>query len=395
MSRESEVVSRSSFDARRQTPHVFSTSTVVRAMFHAAFGHGRRGQLWWALAFLAAIPLSLPAWRFRAETGYWVNAWSQGTLSPDSPIDAEVITPSISRRQITPVQRKEGFSLSSAIVPLSALQSGGPGKDGIPALTSPQCIPGAFASYLSPLDRVIGVVVQSDARAYPISILTHHEIVNDRVGDVPIAVTYCPLCDSAVVFDRRTSLGEREFGVSGLLYNSNVVMYDRRGRPESLWSQLMTGGISGPGAGQPLRTLPLELTTWRDWLTRYPHTKVLSPETGFERDYSRNPYTRYFSRPQLMFPVRPLSKVLPAKTPVLGIWTQNAARAYVAIAFAGRPPTVKDSVGGRNVTIQFIPAANTLRVVEADEGVSWMYSFWFAWYAFRPHTDIFQPHGGR
>ncbi len=96
-----------------------------------------------------------------------------------------------------------------------------------------------------------------------------------------------------------------------------------------------------------------------------------------------------------MFPVRPLSNVLSAKTPVLGIWTHNAARAYVAIALTGQPPTIQDSVGGRNVTIQFNPAANTLRVVEADEGVSWKYSFWFAWYAFRPHTDVFQPHSGR
>lgn len=395
MSREREIVSRSSSDARKQADQVFSRSAVVRRMLHVAYCHGRRGRLWRALAFTAVMVLSLPVWRFHAETGYWVNAWSQGTLLPNTWANVVAGTPSISHRQITPVQRKGGFHLSPTIVPLSALQSGGPGKDGIPALTNPQFTLGAHASYLSPFDRVIGVVVQSDARAYPISILTHHEIVNDRVADVPIAVTYCPLCDSAVVFDRRTPLGEQEFGVSGLLYNSNVLMYDRRGQPESLWSQMMTGGISGPGTGTPLKTLPLELTTWRDWLTRYPQTKVLSPETGFQRDYSRNPYARYFNRPQLMFPVRPLSTLLPAKTPVLGLWTDNTARAYALAAFVGGPREIRDNLGGKSVTIEFNPEAKTLRVAQADDGVRWMYSFWFAWYAFRPQTDVFQPNSGR
>ena len=127
----------------------------------------------------------------------------------------------------------------------------------------------------------------------------------------------------------------------------------------------------------------------------YPQTKILSPETGFERDYSRNPYARYFSRPQLMFPVRPLSSLLPAKTPVLGLWTDNAARAYTLAAFAGGPREIKDNLGRNSATIEFNREANTLRVTQADDDVRWMYSFWFAWYAFRPQTDVFQPSASR
>lgn len=118
----------------------------------------------------------------------------------------------------------------------------------------------------------------------------------------------------------------------------------------------------------------------------------MSSETGFGRDYSRNPYARYFRHPQLMFPVQSVSNALPAKTPVLGVWTADAARAYTVAPFINGPNKIEESVGGRSVTIEYSPTANTLRVIEADEGVNWMYSFWFAWYAFRPRTDVFQHH---
>lgn len=294
---------------------------------------------------------------------------------------------------VRPVQyrrKKGGFYVGNSLVPVGELRSGGPPKDGIPALTNPPFIPGPAASFLGPNDPVIGFASQSQARAYPLKILTHHEIVNDRVGRQSIAVTYCPLCDSAAIFDRRTPFGELEFGVSGLLYNSNVLMYDRHNRPESLWSQMMAGGISGPGVGKQLRTLPVELTTWRDWFSRHPETTVILPREDNQREYDRNPYARYFNRPQLMFPVRPLSNRFPLKTPVLGVWTENAARAYVTASFGREPREVTDMLDGKNIKLVFNPRAASLRVAEADDGVNWMYSFWFAWYAFHPRTDVFR-----
>ena len=219
-------------------------------------------------------------------------------------------------------------------------------------------------------------------------ILNYHEVVNDRLGGRPIAVTYCPLCDSAVVFDRRTELGEHEFGVSGLLYNSNVLLFDRGGQPESLWSQMMAQGVSGPAAGVSLTPLPAELTTWRDWATRHPQTTVLSSRTGHARDYRASPYQQYFDSPRLMFPVRPLDNRLPLKEPVLGVWTDEAARAYPVSAFGREARIVEQELDGRRFTLEFDPQPNTVRVLHADEGLHWMYSFWFAWHAFQPETEI-------
>lgn len=281
------------------------------------------------------------------------------------------------------------FDLSNAVIPANEIHAGGPPKDGIPALTDPRMIAAQEAAYLQPADRVIGVVRGQDARAYPLRILNYHEIVNDRLDGVPIAVTYCPLCDSAAVFDRRTEAGVQEFGVSGLLYNSNVLMYDRGRRPESLWSQMKAAGVSGPGASQSLRALPFELTTWQDWQTRYPRTTVLSDRTGHARDYRSNPYQGYFASPRLMFPARPSSDRLPAKSLVLGVWSGGQARAYPLDAFDPQGEILDQQLGDERFRLAYDGRHESLRVTEADDELQWMYSFWFAWYAFRPHTEVY------
>ena len=154
-------------------------------------------------------------------------------------------------------QNSSLFDLSGSIIPIERIRSGGPPKDGIPAISDPLLIPGVDAAYLRKSDRVIGVVFRQEARAYPLRILNFHEVVNDQIEGTALAVTYCPLCDSAAVFDRRTSLGEREFGVSGLLFNSNVLLYDRGAEDASLWSQAMVRGVSGPGASVRFERLAL------------------------------------------------------------------------------------------------------------------------------------------
>lgn len=333
---------------------------------------------------LLLLLVGLLGWQMHLRREFWRSAWSQGTLLPGEP--SSTAFAQVGGRP----PRAAAFDLSKATVPNNEIRSGGPPKDGIPALSNPEMILARDAHYLRPQDRVIGFVEGDEARAYPLKILNYHEIVNDRVADVPVAVTYCPLCDSAAVFDRRTPLGEREFGVSGFLYNSNVLMYDRGGRPESLWSQVKTEGVSGPAAKKPLAVLPVELTTWQDWQARYPRTKVLSPETGHQRDYNRNPYAGYFGRPQLMFPARPTSGRLATKARVLGVWTDDAARAYPESAFSGQRNRAEEEIGGKKVVIEFNPESRSLRVVEADEGVRWMYSLWFAWHAFRPETTVFE-----
>ncbi len=341
----------------------------------------------WRIALFASL-LSLIAWRGYAEREYWQAVVAERTLFPESwPGD-------YTTDDVRPVAwqqpQNSQFNLRQATIPRSEIKSGGPPKDGIPALTNPKFSKADEATYLRDDDRVIGVVSGGEARAYPLAIMNHHEVVNDQIGDTPVAVTYCPLCDSAAVFDRRTPLGVREFGVSGLLYNSNVLMYDRGGKPESLWAQVAAEGVTGPAADKPLESLPVELTTWKDWRARHPDTKVLSDQTGHRRDYRRNPYAGYFRSPSLMFPAKPASDRLPAKAKVLGVWTDSAARAYPASAFSKRRIRIEDTLDGKKVVIEFNPQTETMRVAEADEGIEWMYSFWFAWYAFRPQTDVFK-----
>jgi len=180
-----------------------------------------------ALACGALLLLAAAAyWRVHARNSIETATRKQG---------APLRTGSKKERHGVPPHERIEFDLSQLSIPIGELRFPGLSKDGIPALTNPALIPADEASALPPEARVIGAVVEGEARAYPLRILNRHEIVNDRIRDVPVAVTYCPLCDSAVIFDRRTPRGEREFGVSGLLYNSNVVMYDRGGDPESLW----------------------------------------------------------------------------------------------------------------------------------------------------------------
>ncbi|QDV82211.1 DUF3179 domain-containing protein [Planctomycetes bacterium TBK1r] len=290
-----------------------------------------------------------------------------------------------------PVQHRglggSGFDLRQATIPVQEIRSGGPPKDGIPSLSNPRMISAAEATYLRASDRVIGVVSGRESRAYPLAILNYHEIINDRIGELPIAVTYCPLCDSAVVFDRRTPLGEREFGVSGLLYNSNVLMYDRSDT-ESLWSQVKGEGVSGPAARMKLTVLPMELSTWAGWRKRHPNTTVVSSETGHRRNYQGSPYTRYFKQPNLMFPVKPISNALPLKESVLGVWDDASALAIPISAFGGKSMQIEKSLGGRKFTVAFDADDQTIRVVKSEAGLRWMNSFWFAWYAFRPETEI-------
>lgn len=292
-----------------------------------------------------------------------------------------------------PAAKNPAFDLRSLRIPANELFYGGVKKDGIPALVDAPMIPAADAGDLVDGDRVIGVAGASDARAYPLKIVIWHEIVNDRLEGVPIVVTYCPLCDSVAAFDRRDGERTREFGVSGLLYNSNVLMYDRTESPEGLWSQLLARAVSGPNAGQTLSSLPVELTTWGDWKRRYPQTVVLGTPIGSRRDYRQDPYRTYFTSKELMFPVKPTSSLLPTKQRVVGVWTEQGARAYPLSMLANLREPLPQQLGNHSFSIVYDAQSGSARVVDADDGVSWAYAFWFAWYAFHPQTEIFVPRG--
>jgi hypothetical protein len=178
---------------------------------------------------------------------------------------------------------------SRQLVGLHEFQLGGPPRDGIPAIDRPQFESVAAASaWLRDREPVILLALAGEVRAYPLQILVWHEIVNDVVGDTPVVVTFCPLCNTAVVFDARLDSQRYTFGTTGLLRHSNLVMYDRE--TESWWQQATGEALVGTLAGRRLAPLPAQLVSWRAVREGYPETRVLSRATGYRRDYGRNPY---------------------------------------------------------------------------------------------------------
>jgi len=182
---------------------------------------------------------------------------------------------------------------NTSIVDWSEILSGGPPKDGIPALSDPQFIRAGEETRIAAREPVITLEVSGQVpRAYPLRYLTWHEIVNDRIGGVPVAVTYCPLCNSGMTFDRRTSAGVLTFGVSGKLRNSDMVMFDRE--TESWWQQALGQAIVGELTGAKLKTLPSWMESWQEFTDRNPDGLVMA-EPAYNRAYGRNPYRGYDS----------------------------------------------------------------------------------------------------
>lgn len=286
----------------------------------------------------------------------------------------------------------EQFDLSDLRVDRDDLMLGGPPKDGIEALTRPPRVSASIYSELTDQARVIEVVEGDEAVAYPVLILTGHEIVNDEVGGRPLAITYCPLCDSAMVFDRRIKHNGQvetlEFGVSGLLLNSNVVMYDRT--HHALWNQLTMDALSGPMSGAMLDTLPFRVTTFGDFKSRHPEGMVLPLDaSGTRRPYEMfaSLYRGALTTDELRFPVPNEGRDLPRKTLGIGI-RAGASTIFVAgDAVAKEPLTVSTELG--EVVVASGPRG--MQVLDAPEGVGVVQTFYYAWSAAHPSTEIIGP----
>jgi len=212
------------------------------------------------------------------------------------------------------------------IIPLDKIKGGGPPKDGIPSIDDPKFAEIAGSQFVSDSDVVIGLEINGDSRAYPLFILVWHEIVNDRVGDVPVAVTYCPLCYTNQVFERVINGNEVEFGTSGKLYNSNLLMYDRW--TESYWSQALGIAVTGELTGMQLKKIPFDVITWGDWKKLHPDTLVLTTDTGHLRSYATDPYGDYYTDPRIIFPIDNKDDRMHPKEVILGIHKDGIYKAY-------------------------------------------------------------------
>jgi hypothetical protein len=285
--------------------------------------------------------------------------------------------------------RYNGFSVANAAISVDEIHRGGPPRDGIPSIDHPKFIAPEDADFLQAADEVLSISIKGETRAYPLRILVQHEIVNDTIAGKPIAITYCPLCGTAMVFSRKVGDRTLDFGVSGLLYQSDVLMYDRQ--TDSLWSQLAMSAVSGPLVKSTLTWLPSQQLAWKAWKARYPLGKVLSADTGFQRDYSGNAYARYKQSPDTMFPVPSYRTELPRKEWVVGVLVDGVARAYPIRALSEKR-SVQDAVNGIALEITYDPATRLAAAREnaSGEALPVVKLYWFAWQAFYPDTELWK-----
>lgn len=311
------------------------------------------------------------------------------------------------------------------VIPLDKIKGGGPPKDGIPSIDNPIFADVQSSQFMSDSDTVIGLDINGEVKAYPLSILVWHEIVNDRVGDVPVSITYCPLCYTNQVFERTINGEEVEFGTSGKLYNSNLVMYDRL--TESYWSQALGMAIKGELSGYQLNLIPFDVITWGDWKTLHPDTLVLTTETGYIRSYTTDPYGSYYTEPRIMFPVENRDDRLPLKEIILGFNQNGIYKAYKQNDIESKI-IINDSIGETPVMLVSLFSENARaferttgdqildfaytdgKIFDTQTNSEWNYDglsisgkyegnqlermpiepgFWFEWVAFHPNTELF------
>ena len=330
---------------------------------------------------------------------------------------------------IHPVYTLVGEEENRNIVLPELIVNGGPPPDGIPSIDNPKFIQIQKAEeFLEDSDLVVGLNINGDIRAYPLQILVWHEIVNDKVGNTPVAVTYCPLCFTNQVFNRTMNDGQiLEFGTSGKLYNSNLVMYDRT--TKSLWSQAMAQGIGGTFAGIKLERIPFDVAYWKEWKQLYPDSKVLSTDTGSTRPYGADPYGDYYTNGEILFPVSNSDDRVGLKEIVIGLENKGQYKAFKLQEIEDKK-VINNQVNGKPIvlfslhpfmarvydpvvngqTLEFNYNIKDKKFVDKQTNSMWNFDgksisgqmkgkqltrlsfdegFWFEWVAFHPKTELY------
>jgi len=295
-------------------------------------------------------------------------------------------------RRAGAVDLAEEYDLSGLVIPEIEIHTLLP-RDAIPALTDPKLSTLAEADWLTDDDRIIDVTIGDESVAVPLKILNFHEVANLTVGGVPVAATYCPLCDSVTLVKRTIKVKPAdpkadaheevlEFGVSGALYNSNVLMYDRQHK--GLWSQIGFESISGPMAGTQLDLLPVKIVPWSQYKTDHPNAQVVSIDTGYDRPYDGNPYQRYMDdKDYIMVPVHAYGNELPKKTLGLGIKVGEQAF-FVPSDKIGKRFVVKTNAG----KVVAVSTKAGVQVVSAPPEAQTVQSFYYSFSAFHPQTKV-------
>ncbi len=301
----------------------------------------------------------------------------QAAQQPDrerNPFDTDILVETFGYGPDTP-----------SLVDYADLYQGCPARDCIPSIDDPKYVAAEDAAFLGDEELIMGVDINGEQRAYPARIMDYHEIVNDTIAGQPIAVTWCPLCGSGVAFDPRIDGQVVEFGVAGVLHDSDLVMYDRK--TDSLWQQITGQAIMGPRMGDRLEVLPMAMTDWKTWREAHPETLVLSTDTGTDRDYgdSRR-YDQYDQSERLAFPITQRDLTIHPKTVVFG-FEINGHKLAVFEDRLSDESRIETSLGDQKLTIEQLADGSVLATDEHGDAHPSIRLFWFAWYNFHPDTE--------
>jgi hypothetical protein len=304
---------------------------------------------------------------------------------------------SIEITELTQEETSQGIQVANDgtkyLIDPSKILSGGPSKDGIPSIDAPTFVTVEEADeWIQDNELVLALIHKNIKRVYPLQILVWHEIVNDKIEGDPILITYCPLCGSGIAYEPYITVNEEkifsEFGTSGKLYNSNLIMYDRE--TDTYWSQIDGKAIVGELTGQELQDVSIDTVVWRDWKVEHPDSQVLSQETGFNRNYGKDPYGSYYEDSNLFFPVENSDDRIHSKDVIFGIEIEGEHKAYRENDVINQNGRIKDTFGEVDLVVER-DAAGIVTITNQDTGeiIIKERDFWFAWYAFHPDTLLY------
>jgi len=276
-----------------------------------------------------------------------------------------------------------GYGAGDIDVDIDAVFQGCPQRDCIPSIDRPEYLQSSDVDYLDADDIVLSLTHENTTRAYPTRILDRHEIVNDTFGDTPVAVTYCPLCGSGLAFVRELDGEEVQLGVSGLLHNNDLIMYDRK--TESLWQQITGQAIAGPKRGSKLQSLPVTMSLWGEWKAANPEAEVLAPPSG-QQKYSKKTYGDYDTSDRLLFPVANQDARLHVKKVIYGVEMGELSIA-VEESWLKKNGSWEHAVNGQLLRLDVNNAGGVTGSLEGTP-ISVHRMYWFAWYSFHPDTSL-------
>ena len=331
----------------------------------------------------------------------WLLAASFSPLAGAAPAESGAPPPSTDTPEARPERpppktaataRPNGFDLSKLVVPRESIREGGPARDRIRSVDSPEFVPPPQAAWCPPPVPVVGMQLDGVAHAYPVFVLEYHQVVNDRLGDDPVVATYDPLTGIPRGYRRKVDGRVLDFGVSGLLYDGQFLLYDRQ--TDSLWAQYEGLAVAGPMAGKRLDPVEVRQEPMGIWFERHTNTTVLALPEPDRIDYRHSPYELYWVSESIPFEVKARDDRYHPKEVVVGVEADGKSRAYLGSILTAEGGRIVDDFYGRKIRISYDSESSTF-LWEVPPDVKVTEAYWFAWKAFHPGTEIWHDRAGK